>query len=65
MDQTTIYLSVIRGKDALTLDGHLYLFKEFLQTLRITTNTFEIDSAPINTLPTEAESKQGECDAAH
>lgn len=33
MTQTTIYLSVIRGKDTLILDGNLYLFKELLTTL--------------------------------
>jgi hypothetical protein len=33
MTQTTIYLSVIHGKDTLTLDGNLNLFKELLTTL--------------------------------
>jgi hypothetical protein len=33
MIQTTIYLSVINGKDTLTLDGNLYLFGELLTTL--------------------------------
>jgi hypothetical protein len=33
MTQTTIYLSVVRGNDSLTLDGALNLFGELLTTL--------------------------------
>jgi hypothetical protein len=33
MSETIIYLSVMRGEDALTLDGDLYLFAELLTTI--------------------------------
>jgi len=47
MTQTTIYLSVTNGKDTLTLDGNLYLFKELFTTLNNAIRELpQADSAP-------------------
>jgi hypothetical protein len=51
MTQTTIYLSVINGKDTLTLDGNLYLFRELLTTLNNTVKKMpqtDAESANVN-----------------
>lgn len=62
MTQTTIYLSVIHGKDTLTLDGNLYLFRELLKTLNNTVNELpQADLARVHTLTMSAqEIKQSE-----
>ena len=54
MLQTTIYLSVNRGGDTLTLDGNLSLFKELLTTLSDTARgVSQKDSSPAVTIPVE------------
>jgi|GEM_PF-3024812 len=62
MTQTTIYLSVNNGKDTLTLDGNLYLFKELLTTLNNGgKESPQADSAQVLSVQNTAEeSKKGE-----
>ena len=55
MTQTTIYLSVIRDKDILILDGNLYLFKELLITLN---NAVENIPQADPDLPTRSEAQE-------
>jgi hypothetical protein len=58
MSETVIYISVIRGKDALTLDGNLYLFGELLTTLSDAARQLsQAEPAPV-ALPVE-DPKQG------
>jgi len=53
MSETAIYISVIRGGDALTLDGNLYLFGELLTTLSNAARQLsQADPAPV-ALPAE------------
>ncbi len=63
MTHTTIYLSVIHGKDTLTLDGNLYLFKELFTTLNSTLR--ELPKPDLVTTAIQAEeSKQEETNVA-
>lgn len=59
MTQTTIYLSVINGKDTLTLDGNLYLFKELLTTLNNAVKELpQADPARVDALPMQSAAQE-------